>query len=205
MDTVIIDFGLGNLLSVKRAFEKCHGKVEIINNPKQLFDAERIVLPGVGAFADAMRNLKDGGWIQAIREAAIDEKIPLLGICLGMQLLADKSYENGEWDGLGLIHGKVVKLNETSKEERVPHVGWNDVIIKRECPVFLNIPDYTNFYFVHSYHFVPENIKDVVSVTPYCNGFVSAIAKDNIIGVQFHPEKSQKSGFRLISNFLEMR
>ncbi len=205
MNTVIIDYGMGNLLSVKRAFEKQCCKTEIITDPNELLEADRIVLPGVGAFPDAMKNLKMGGWVPFIREAAIDRKIPILGICLGMQLFADKSFENGECAGLGLIHGEVVKLKEIVKDERIPHVGWNDVEIKKDHPIFENIQNNTNYYFVHSYHFVPQCDADILSITPFCGCFVSAVAKDNIIGVQFHPEKSQKAGFKLIRNFIEMR
>lgn len=203
MNIAIIDYGMGNLFSVQRAFEKCGCKPIITANPQDLYLADKIVLPGVGAFADAMYNLENEGWIKPIKDSVIDDKIPILGICLGMQLLADKSYENGETQGLGLIHGMVEKF-EPKENERIPHVGWNDVYIKNYHKIFDGIQDETNFYFVHSYHFVVEDNNNVGTITPYCGEFVSSVIADNIIGTQFHPEKSQKAGFRLIRNFINL-
>lgn len=204
MDTAIIDYGMGNLLSVQRAFEKCGSDAIIITEPKDLEQAERIVLPGVGAFSDAMKNLNGRGWTDMIRKLAVDEKVPLLGICLGMQLLADRSFEGGETEGLGLIPGEVVKFKSTEIGERIPHVGWNDVFLKSRHEIFRGIENGTNYYFVHSYHYVPRHEIHVGSMTPYCGEFVSTVVKENIVGTQFHPEKSQKAGFSLIKNFLEM-
>ena len=204
METAIIDYGMGNLLSVQRAFEKCGSDAVIIDNPLELREAEYIVLPGVGAFPDAMENLKKNGWTEELERAVIEKETPLLGICLGMQLLADKSYEVRECQGLGYIPGEIVRFVPETGNERIPHVGWNDIIKKQEQPILDGIEDGTNFYFVHSYHFnakIPEN---VVTVTPYCGEFVSVVIRDNIVGTQFHPEKSQKAGFKLIKNFLKM-
>ena len=195
METAIIDYGMGNLLSVQRAFEKCGSDAVIIDNPLELREAEYIVLPGVGAFPDAMENLKKNGWTEELERAVIEKETPLLGICLGMQLLADKSYEVRECQGLGYIPGEI---------ERIPHVGWNDIIKKQEQPILDGIEDGTNFYFVHSYHFNAKRPENVVTVTPYCGEFVSVVIRDNIVGTQFHPEKSQKAGFKLIKNFLKM-
>ena len=174
METVIIDYGMGNLLSVQRAFEKCGSDAVIIDNPLDLREAEHIVLPGVGAFPDAMNNLRDGGWIEELNRAVLEKETPILGICLGMQLLAERGYE-------------VCDI-----EKRV------------ETPLFDGIEDGTNYYFVHSYHFKVRDEENIAAVTPYCGEFVSAVAKDHIVGTQFHPEKSQKAGFRLIKNFLAM-
>lgn len=204
MDVAIIDYGMGNLLSVQRAFEKCGSRAVIVNDPVQLREADHIVLPGVGSFPDAMKNLRDGSWIQEIDLAVMEDKIPLLGICLGMQLLAGKGYEMTECQGLGYIPGNVRRLEQAEPDERIPHVGWNDIEIQSDTEIFDDIVDGTNYYFVHSYHFVPENTQDIAATTPYCGGFVSAVARDNIIGTQFHPEKSQKAGFQLIKNFIKM-
>ena len=203
METVIIDYGMGNLLSVQRAFEKCGSDV-IIDNPLDLREAEHIVLPGVGAFPDAMNNLRDGGWIEELNRAVLEKETPILGICLGMQLLAERGYEVCECGGLGYIPGEIVRFEQTQAKERIPHVGWNDIEKRVETPLFDGIEDGTNYYFVHSYHFKVRDEENIAAVTPYCGEFVSAVAKDHIVGTQFHPEKSQKAGFRLIKNFLAM-
>lgn len=204
METVIIDYGMGNLLSVQRAFEKCGSDAVIIDNPLELRNAEHIVLPGVGAFPDAMENLKKGGWVEELHRAVLQKETPLLGICLGMQLLAEKGYEMRECEGLGYISGEVIRFEQTVEKERIPHVGWNEIEKKIEIPVLDGIADGTNYYFVHSYHFCAKNVENIATVTPYCGGFVSTVVKDNIVGTQFHPEKSQKAGFKIIRNFLGM-
>ncbi len=202
MGIVIIDYGMGNLDSVKRAFEECGAQAVVSDDPESLRTAQRIVLPGVGSFDNGMKNLKSRGWLSAIKEESGKNKIPLLGICLGMQLLATKGYEGGQTQGLGLIPGEVVKLNPVQRDERIPHIGWNEVKILKENTLFKNIADGSDFYFVHSYHFVPQKEDYIIAKTPYCGGFVSAVLKENIFGVQFHPEKSQFPGMKLITNFL---
>ena len=204
METAIIDNGMGNLLSVQRAFEKCGSDAVIIDNPLELRDAERIVLPGVGAFPDAMDNLRKNGWIEELNRAVLEKETPILGICLGMQLLADKGYEVRECDGLGYIPGEIIRFTQTQEKERIPHVGWNEILKREDSPLFDGIADGTNYYFVHSYHFRVANEENIATVTPYCGEFVSSVIKDNIVGTQFHPEKSQKAGFKLIKNFLSM-
>lgn len=204
METAIIDYGMGNLLSVQRAFEKCGSDAVIIDNPLELRDAEHIVLPGVGAFPDAMDNLRKNGWIEELNRAVLEKETPILGICLGMQLLADKGYEVRECDGLGYIPGEIVRFTQTQEKERIPHVGWNEILKREDSPLFDGIADGTNYYFVHSYHFRVANEENIATVTPYCGEFVSSVIKDNIVGTQFHPEKSQKAGFKLIKNFLSM-
>lgn len=204
METAIIDYGMGNLLSVQRAFEKCGSDAVIIDNPLELRDAEHIVLPGVGAFPDAMDNLRKNGWIEELNRAVLEKETPILGICLGMQLLADKGYEVRECDGLDYIPGEIVRFTQTQEKERIPHVGWNEILKREDSPLFDGIADGTNYYFVHSYHFRVANEKNIATVTPYCGEFVSSVIKDNIVGTQFHPEKSQKAGFKLIKNFLSM-
>lgn len=204
METAIIDYGMGNLLSVQRAFEKCGSDAVIIDNPLELRDAERIVLPGVGAFPDAMDNLRKNGWIEELNRAVLEKETPILGICLGMQLLADKGYEVRECDGLGYIPGEIIRFTQTQEKERIPHVGWNEILKREDSPLFDGIADGTNYYFVHSYHFRVANEENIATVTPYCGEFVSSVIKDNIVGTQFHPEKSQKAGVKLIKNFLSM-
>lgn len=204
METVIIDYGMGNLLSVQRAFEKCGSDAVIIDNPLELRNAEHIVLPGVGAFPDAMDNLIKDGWIEELNRAVLEKETPILGICLGMQLLAERGYEVRECAGLGYVPGEIVLFEQTGAQERIPHVGWNEIEKRCDIPLFAGVADGTNYYFVHSYHFRVRNEENIAAVTPYCGEFVSVVVKDNIVGTQFHPEKSQKAGFKLIKNFLKM-
>lgn len=205
MTVLIIDYGMGNLASVRRAFEECGANVVVSDNPSDLESATQLVLPGVGAFADGIQNLKDNGWVPAIRKATLENGIPFLGICLGMQLIADKSFEGGEHAGLGLIAGEVVRFKATSQNERIPHIGWNEISPKNDSPLFHGIAQGTDVYFVHSYHFVVKDPQHVIATTPYCGEFVSAVATGKIFGVQFHPEKSAKSGFQILKNFLAIR
>lgn len=204
METAIIDYGMGNLLSVQRAFEKCGSEAVIIDNPLELRNVERIVLPGVGAFPDAMANLQEGCWIEELNRAVLQKETPILGICLGMQLLASKGFEGCECCGLDYIPGEVVLLKAKEEGERIPHVGWNEIEKMKDSGLLEDIPEGTNFYFVHSYHFRAERPEDIICQTAYCGGFVSVVGRANIVGTQFHPEKSQKAGFRLIKNFLKM-
>ncbi len=204
MNVTIIDYGMGNLQSIATAFEHCKASVTISEDPNTIFCADKLILPGVGAFADCMQNLCSCGLDLVVREAVTDHKIPLLGICLGMQLLADTGFEGGVIPGLGLISGDVVKLLPTHHKERIPHVGWNEVNYPKNNPLFAQIPEGSDFYFVHSYHFVPKSPASIVGVTPYCGSFVSAVNDRHIWGVQFHPEKSSILGLTLINNFLAM-
>jgi glutamine amidotransferase len=198
---LIINYGMGNLGSVSRAFEECGADVLVSEDPADLADADRIVLPGVGAFPDGMANLTAAGWPEQLRNTLQDPGVHLLGICLGMQLLADKGYEGGETRGLSLIPGEV-KLLEPTNDERIPHVGWNEVGQEQPCPLLTGIADGTDFYFVHSYHFQPADAGNVLATAPYCGGFASVVGSRNVFGAQFHPEKSAKAGFQLIRNFL---
>lgn len=204
MKVAIIDYGMCNLGSVRRAFEECGADATIIDDPQLLREAEKIVLPGVGAFAQGMHNLRVRGWEEALRSEVLKEKKPLLGICLGMQLLADVGVEGGQTCGLGFIAGSVERLVPTQNSERIPHVGWNEIHIKRVHPLTDDIPSGTDFYFVHSFHFKLSKESDLIAETPYCGRFASVVAKENIMGAQFHPEKSQKPGFQLIKNFLRL-
>lgn len=200
----IIDYGMCNLGSVRRAFEECGADASVTDDPDDLRDASHIVLPGVGAYGDGMANIRARGWDAAIRRAAEEDCVPLLGICLGMQLLSSRGFESGDTEGLGLIPGEVVKLAPTAGE-RIPHVGWNEVQHREGDPLFAGILDGMDFYFVHSYHFRTVDPGHVSASTPYCGGFAAAVRSGNVFGTQFHPEKSSLSGFRLIRNFLDYR
>lgn len=204
MSVVIIDYGMCNLGSVKRAFEECGASVIISDHPREAEKASHLVLPGVGAFGDAMKNLESVGWDVVIKKNVLDQKVPILGICLGMQLLAERGYENGEYKGLGLIQGDVIKLyNEKGDAAfRVPHIGWNDVHKKQEYTLTDKLSSTTDFYFVHSYFFNTTRQEDVLTTTYYGLDFPSIVRKDNVMGVQFHPEKSSRAGFQIIRNFL---
>ena len=204
MDVLVIDYGMSNLGSVRRALEELGARVRVSDDPRSLADAVKIVLPGVGSFADGMGNLKTREWLAPLRKAVLEEKIPLLGICLGMQLLAGQGTEGGRNAGLGFIGGEVKRLIPPQEDVRIPHVGWNEVQVRRSPPLFEGINSGTDFYFVHSYHFVPENLESVLATTPYCGGFVSAVGSGNVFGVQFHPEKSSRPGFHLLRNFLSI-
>jgi len=206
----VIDYGSGNLKSVSKAFVKamqdCGYKEQVLvtKNPVDLYLADRIVLPGVGAFGDCMAGL-DGilGMKDAVREAVIIEKKPFLGICVGMQLMADIGLENGRHAGLSWIDGEVIPLPKAGW--KVPHMGWNSVTFTKPHPVFRGIPEKTDFYFVHSYHFKCRIKGQCLATTEYSAPLCAAVGKDNIVGVQFHPEKSQLQGLRVLVNFLSWR
>lgn len=200
----IVDYGMGNLDSVFRAVEECGGNPVITNQARDFKAANYVVLPGVGAFAAGMRNLRERGLQELLSEQVIEKGIPFLGICLGMQLLATKGWEGEETDGLGWIEGEVKRLEPKDRNERIPHMGWNEVVFAREFPLLHGIPSGKDFYFVHSYHLLCRDERDIIARTPYCGGFVSAVGKGQLFGVQFHPEKSQRLGFQVIKNFLAL-
>ncbi|KUK10336.1 MAG: Imidazole glycerol phosphate synthase subunit HisH [Clostridia bacterium 41_269] len=202
MAVVIIDYGMGNLLSVQKAFLSMGIKAEISNDPRKIVKAKGIVLPGVGAFSDAMKNLKEVGADEAIKEAVF-EGVPFLGICLGLQLIFSVSFEDGEHKGLDLIPGEVKRLPSSVK---VPHMGWNQIKIRknRECAIFKGIEDESFFYFVHSFYVNPLNEDVVAATTEYGIEFCSAVCRENIFGVQFHPEKSSALGLKVLKNFGEL-
>ena len=199
----VIDYGVCNLDSVRRALEECGATVEVSGDPAALARADRILLPGVGAFPVAMRHLIDRGLDEAlVREAKAGA--PLLGICLGMQLLATTGLEAGRTDGLDLVPATVERLKPTETERRIPHVGWNEVDPVEHHPLFAGIEPGTDFYFVHSFHLRCADEASVAATTPYMGTFTSAVSRDTVHGVQFHPEKSQTAGFALIRNFLRL-
>lgn len=200
----IVDYGMCNLDSIARAVEECGGNPQVTSDPRDLANASRIVLPGVGAFPEAMSNLKERSLDQALLEQASGKHIPLLGICLGMQLLAAVGRELEVVNGLGLIPGEVRRLQPNGEDMRIPHIGWNEVMLVRESALFHGIPAGKDFYFVHSFHLCCDDEPDVLAWTPYCGRFVSAVQRDLVFGVQFHPEKSQQMGFQLLKNFLSI-
>ncbi|GIK39316.1 MAG: imidazole glycerol phosphate synthase subunit HisH 1 [Chloroflexota bacterium] len=205
MNTVaIIDYGMCNLDSVARAIEECGGSPLVTDQAKDIEQANRIILPGVGAFPDAMRNIKQRGLDEILPEQVIGKQIPFLGICLGMQLLATKGWEVEETAGLGWIEGEVRRLQSLDQETRIPHIGWNEVNFTHDSPLFRNIPASKDFYFVHSYHVCCANEAEVLARTPYCGEFISGVERGWIFGVQFHPEKSQRLGFQVLKNFLSL-
>jgi glutamine amidotransferase len=199
----VIDYGMSNLDSVVRALQECGGSSYVAHAPADLADAARIVLPGVGSFADGIKHLRERGYEEALREHVLQKHIPFLGICLGMQLLAERGEEGGDTPGLGFIPGIVRRLDASETGERIPHVGWNEVQ-HPATGLFAGIAPRRDFYFVHSYALVATHEEDVLARTPYCGGFVSAVARDNVYGTQFHPEKSQKAGFQILRNFLSL-
>ena len=198
---VVIDYDMCNLDSVKRAVEECGGDPVISNDRKDIEKAANLILPGVGAFGKGMDNLTNLGLIEIIKEQVNAKGIPFLGICLGMQLLASVGFEGGLKNGMNLIPGKVVKLNGV-EGLRIPHIGWNEVKFKKDSLLFTNLKDSSDFYFVHSYHFICEDENNILAQTDYDINFASVVNKDNIFGTQFHPEKSQKAGFQILKNFI---
>jgi len=198
----IIDYGMGNLRSVQKAFERTGHAATITNDGAVLADATRLVLPGVGAFRDAIAALESRGLVAPI-QAAIAGGKPFLGICLGLQLLFDRSFEDGEYRGLGVIPGDVVRF-ELPHEYKVPHMGWNQVRFRRRPPIFAGVDEGAYFYFVHSYYVVPRDESIVATETDYARPFCSSIWRENLFATQFHPEKSQTTGLRVLKNFAEL-
>lgn len=198
----IIDYGMGNLRSVQKAFEKIGAEATITSNPKEIAQATKLLLPGVGAFRDGIRCLKEQSLVEPILEHVNSGK-PFMGICLGLQLLFDISYEDGEYEGLGIIPGKVVRL-EDQPELKIPHIGWNEIETTAAHPILAGIPSHEHFYFVHSYYVAPENESDILAYTEHGCRFASIVARDNIFASQFHPEKSQSAGLKLLQNFASL-
>ncbi len=198
----VVDFGMGNLLSASKALDSAGGNAIVTDSRKIIEGASAVVLPGVGAFSDAMKNLNNLRLVEPLRKAAASGK-PFLGICIGLQLLYTKSEENGAWDGLDIIPGTVVRFPKR-KGLKVPQIGWNNVYRTKPCALFKGVKDGSFFYFVHSYYGIPEKRIDIAATTEYGVKFASSVCRDNVLGVQFHPEKSQKAGLTILSNFVKM-
>lgn len=198
----IVDYGLGNLFSVHKALEFLGANAKITSDPDEIRSAERIVLPGVGAFGHGMFNLKKKGIDVAMREAVMTLRKPFLGICLGLQMLAETGEENGEFKGLGWIKGRVKKIDVGSQGLKVPHIGWNNVDRVNEHILFRGIKASADFYFVHSYQLHCDDKDDLLATTEYGETITAAVQNENIFAVQFHPEKSQDHGLKLLENFI---
>jgi glutamine amidotransferase len=198
----IIDYQMGNLRSVQKGFERVGHHAEIIADPKLILPTDKLVLPGVGAFGDAIAELRKRDFVPLIKDWTAANR-PLLGICLGLQMLFDVGYEGGEHEGLGILRG-VVKRFELPHEFKVPHMGWNRGKIVRPAPILRETAPDTYFYFVHSYYVLPEEPSVVAIETDYGHPFCAAIWRDNLFATQFHPEKSQADGLKLLKNFAEL-
>jgi glutamine amidotransferase len=198
----IIDYGMGNLGSIQNMLKKIGVQSQITNDIGVINEATKIILPGVGAFDKAMNNLNDLNLIDVLNTKALKDKTPILGICLGMQLLTNSS-EEGIKRGLGWIDGQVLKFKLDSSF-KVPHMGWNSVNLQRKTQIFKNMYPDPRFYFVHSYYFQCNNTEDILTTTEYGINFVSSVNKGNIFGTQFHPEKSHKFGMKLLENFAKI-
>lgn len=202
MKVVVIDYGMGNLHSVSKALEFAGADVMITQRPSDIKEADRIVLPGVGSFAQGMRQLEERGFVKVLNDEVITQGKPFLGICLGMQLAAESGEEHGKTRGLGWVKGSVIRLDTTDARVKVPHMGWNDITLTRQSPLFKNIRGALTFYFVHSYHLVSTMQETISAVCEHGLTFAAAIEQNNIHLVQFHPEKSQANGLKVLENFL---
>jgi glutamine amidotransferase len=197
---LIIDYGMGNLRSVEKAFAYLGHKALVSDDPSLLKEADGAVLPGVGAFGDAMRELNMRGFIPLVR-SMVEEGKPFLGICLGYQLLFEASQEDPDVKGLSVLEGEAIRFPD---EVKVPHMGWNDARIKKSHPILKGVDDGSFFYFVHSYYVSLRDENDALTITDYGFDFASGVARDNLVAFQFHPEKSSKTGLRILDNFAWM-
>lgn len=204
MTTVgIVDYGMGNLRSVAGAIEKVGHTAQISRDPDALAKTDKLVLPGVGAFGDAMNNLRKYGLVETLNELVHNANTPILGICLGAQLAARDSDEFGDHTGLGWLPARVRRITPQSASERVPHVGWNDLHKTRDCVLYEDVPDDALFYYVHSHCLQADDEAVVAGTCDYTGGFAAVLQYGNVYATQFHPEKSQQHGLRLLANFIE--
>ncbi len=202
----LIDYEIGNLRSVQKALQHAGGDAQLVRTPKQLARADKIVLPGVAAFGDAMRQLRQQRLIEPLTKALIDG-VPYLGFCLGLQLLFEVSYENGEHKGLGILPGRIVRFDFSKRPPTeklsIPHMGWNQIHWQRPCPMLEGLTTDSYVYFAHSYYVVPDEKELIQTTTDYGYRFTSSIWRENIFATQFHPEKSQAVGLRMLENFVK--
>jgi glutamine amidotransferase len=212
MLTAVIDYGSGNLRSAAKAFERVASEIGgtetiiVTSRAEDAAAADRIVLPGQGAFADCRRGLAAvPGLEDAVSEAVIARGRPFFGICVGMQLMADRGREFETVEGLGWVGGEIVAIEPADPSFKIPHMGWNELSLTREHPVFDGVAEGTHTYFVHSYHFAVADPADLLATADYAQALTAAVARDNMVGTQFHPEKSQAAGLQLIANFLRWR
>jgi imidazole glycerol-phosphate synthase subunit HisH len=200
----ILNYGLGNLQSIKNVIHKIGGKAEIIDDVSQLKDAQKLILPGIGAFDDGMTCLQEKSWIDALHHVVLEKKIPTLGICLGMQLMCNKS-EEGKLPGLGWFDANVVKFKMPQGSTfKIPHMGWNAIDVKKSNPIIHFKNEEQRFYFVHSYHVVCNSQSDLLATANHGYEFTAAISNNNIFATQFHPEKSHRFGMELMQHFLSI-
>ena len=208
MNVTIVDYQSGNVSSVINSFtEVAKGKVnlEVTSDIKKIKLSDKIVLPGQGSFKSCVESLNSiNGLVDTLKEYAIINKKPLLGICVGLQMFADIGYEEAETKGLGWISGKVSKINNQNGKFKLPHIGWNEIEIRKDSKIFKDIKNKSHMYFVHSYEFIPDDKSVILATTDYSSKIVCAVERDNLFGTQFHPEKSDKYGLRIIDNFLKL-
>lgn len=198
----IVDYGLGNIQAFVNIYKKSNLPAQVVSTPEEMRESDRLILPGVGSFDWAMSRLNDSGLREVLNELVIQERRPILGICVGMQMMADASDE-GDAEGLGWIGGHVTKFDHKKFEQatHLPHMGWNDTLPRVGEPLFTELEFGARFYFLHSYFFVPSDISHSIAVTDYGGKFASSVRRDNVYGVQFHPEKSHRWGIQLLQNF----
>ena len=208
MNVTIVDYQSGNISSVINSFtEVAKGKVnlEVTSDIKKIKSSDKIVLPGQGSFKSCVDSLNSiNGLVDSLKEAAITIKKPLLGICVGLQMFADIGYEEEETKGLGWIPGKVFKIDNQNGKFKLPHIGWNEIEIQKESKIFKDIKNKSHMYFVHSYEFTPEDKSVISSTTEYSSKIVCSVERENLFGTQFHPEKSDKTGLKIIDNFIKL-
>ena len=212
MSIVVIDYGSGNLKSAAKALEAAanniniNSKIVVTSDPKIINQSEKIVLPGQGSFRDCYLGIKKiAGLNETLNELVLEKKKPILGICVGMQLFAKTGYESQETEGFGWLDAEVRKINNMNKKIKLPHMGWNEIELKQDSFLFSRIKNKSHMYFIHSYEFMTKQKDCVIATTQYGNSIVVSIAKENIIGTQFHPEKSQKNGLIVLENFLKWK
>ncbi len=208
MNVTIVDYNSGNISSVINSFKeaaKDKVKIEVTSNLNKIKSSDKLVLPGQGSFKSCVDALSGiNGLIETLNEFAIINKKPLLGICVGLQMFADLGYEETETKGLGWISGKVSKIDNQKNKFKLPHIGWNEIKIVKESKIFKDIKNKSHMYFVHSYEFIPEDKSTISATTEYSSNIVCSVEKENIFGTQFHPEKSDRIGLKLIENFLNL-
>ena len=212
MSIAVIDYGSGNLKSVSKALEtsanniNLNSKIIVTSDPKIIKKSDKIVLPGQGSFRDCHLGIKKIlGLEETLNEFVLEKKKPILGICVGMQLFAKNGYETQKTKGFGWIDAEVRKINNMDKKFKLPHMGWNEIELKQECFLFSNIKNKSHVYFIHSYEFKTKQKDCIVATTNYSNQIIASVLKENIIGTQFHPEKSQKNGLIILENFLKWK
>ena len=208
MKITIVDYNSGNISSVVNSFKEVaqnNANIEVTSDLKKIKSTDKVVLPGQGSFKSCVDSLnKINGLVDSLNEFAIDNKKPLLGICVGLQMFADIGYEETETKGLGWVSGKVSKIDNQNGKYKLPHIGWNQIKIVKESKIFKNIENNAHMYFVHSYEFIPNDKNVISATTDYSTNIVCSVEKENIFGTQFHPEKSDKIGLKIINNFINL-